>query len=126
MIWLGAWVVLPFAGLELAAVGAGLYYTARKCRQQEVLEIVGDNLRLEKGRYRKEVEWEMPRRYLRVHIDVPRHPWTPQKFFLAYRGTEVSLASFLNVDDAKKLLGILESEGLLIERRRHEYTGFWF
>ncbi|MEX0606195.1 MAG: DUF2244 domain-containing protein [Marinobacter sp.] len=126
MVWLGAWVVLPFAGLELVAVGAGLYYTARKCRQQEVLEIVGDNLRLEKGRYRKEAEWEMPRRYLRVQIDVPRHPWTPQKFFLTYRGTEVSLANFLNVDDARELLGILESQGLPIERRRQEYTGFWF
>lgn len=126
MTWLGAWVVLPFAGLELAAVGAGLYYAARKCRQQEVLEIVGDNLRLEKGRYRKEAEWEMPKRYTRVYIDSPKHPWVPQKLTLSHRDTEVVLANFLNIDDSAKLVSILEGQGLTIQRRREPYTGLWF
>lgn len=126
MIWLGAWVVLPFAGLELTALGAGLYYTAWKCQQQEVLSISADNLHLEKGRYHKETEWDLPKRHTRVYIDSPKHPWVPQKLTLSHRDTEVNLANFLNIEDSAKLLGILEGQGLAIQRRQQPYTGLWF
>lgn len=118
MIIAGAWVVLPFAGLELSALGAAFYYTQRQCRRQEVLELTGDTLRLEKGLYVKEQEWEMPWRYARVYMDMPRHPWTPPKLSIMYRGEEVGLARFLNLDDTRKLVDWLESKGLRIERRR--------
>ncbi|WP_152207750.1 DUF2244 domain-containing protein [Marinobacter changyiensis] len=126
MLWLGAWVVLPFAGLELTALGAALYYTARKCQQQEVLLISADTLHLEKGRYRKEFEWDMPKRYTRVFIDSPKHPWVPLKLTLSHRDTEVDLANFLNIDDSAKLVGLLEGQGLTVQRRREPYTGLWF
>ncbi|WP_166268141.1 DUF2244 domain-containing protein [Marinobacter caseinilyticus] len=126
MIWAGAWVVVPFAGLELTALGAALYYTARKCQQQEVLSISADTLHLEKGRYRKEIEWDMPKRFTRVYIDSPKHPWVPQKLTLIHRDTEVALANFLNIDDSAKLVSILESQGLNVQRRRELHTGLWF
>lgn len=122
----GAWVVLPFAGLELTALAAALYYTARKCQRQEVLVIAPESLRLEKGRVRKEAEWELPRRSTRVHVDPADHPWTPARFYLMHRDVAVSLASFLNVEDSEKLLGILESQGLTIERGAQPFSGFWF
>lgn len=125
MAWVGAWVIMPFAGLELAAVAAGLYYTARKCQRLEVLRISPDALLLEKGIYRKEAEWNLPRRATRVHLILPRHPWSPPKLFLMHRETEVSLATFLNIDDTQVLIGILESQGVLVERRQPT-QGFWF
>ncbi|WP_148863804.1 DUF2244 domain-containing protein [Marinobacter fonticola] len=125
MLWMGAWVVLPFAGLELLAVAAGFYRTARQCRRREVLRISPDTLRLEKGIDRKQAEWDLPRRATRIHLITPRHPWTPPKLLLLHRDTEVSFASFLNIDDTKRLIGILESQGILIERRQAT-EGFWF
>lgn len=125
MFLLGAWVVLPFAGLELLAVAAGLYHTARKCRRLEVLRISPENLLLEKGIFRKEVEWTLPRRTTRVHLISPRHPWSPPKLFLLHRETRIALASFLNIDDTNILVDILENQGILIERRRPS-EGFWF
>lgn len=124
MIWAGAWLVLPFAGLELLALTAALYYTARKCQRQEVLVITGDTLRLEKGVYRKQAQWELPRRYTRVRLARPRHPWTPPQLYLNHRDTEVPLAPFLNLEDMNNLIGTLERSGLTIERRPLEFSAF--
>lgn len=125
MFWAGAWVVLPFAGLELLGLAWGLYHTARKCRRQEVLRISTESLLLEKGIYHKEAEWELPRHATRVHLITPLHPWSPPRLVLMHREIEVSLASFLNIDDTRTLVGILESQGILVERRQPR-EGFWF
>lgn len=120
MVWAGAWVVLPFAGLELTALAAALYWTARNGQRQEVLVVTADRLRLEKGLYRKHAEWELPRDYTRVRLTEPRHPWTPPKLYLQHRDTEIELAHFLNLNDTQRLLQSLERLGLRIERRLAE------
>lgn len=123
MFWAGAWVVLPFVGLELAALAVALYVTARKCWRQEVLVITSDTLRLEKGVYRKQDQWELPRRYTRIQLGAPRHPWTPPVLSLKHRDTEVELAPFLNLKDTQVLVGILEKNGLSIEKQYHSPLG---
>ncbi|KPP99884.1 DUF2244 domain-containing protein [Marinobacter sp. HL-58] len=125
MLLIGAWPVLPFAGLELTALAAAFYYTSRKCQKREVLTFAPDLIRLEKGMIRKESEWELPRQYTRVWQDVPRHPWTPPKLHLQFRGEEISLAPFLNMDDTEELVAILEKHGLRIEKRRRPEK-LWF
>lgn len=118
MVTVGAWVVLPFFGLELSALAGALYYTARRCRQQEVLVVEVERLRLEKGIYRKQAEWAWPRRYTRVLMEVPRHPWTPPALYLSHRDTRVALAPFLNLEDTRSLVRSLERLGFAIECRR--------
>lgn len=125
MLLAGAWPVLPFAGLELAALAAGFYYTSRKCQKREVLTFSPELIRLEKGLTRKEQEWELPRRYTRVWQDVPRHPWTPPRLHLQFRDEEISLAPFLNLDDTKELVAILEKHGIRVEKRRKPEK-LWF
>lgn len=117
MIIAGAWVVLPFVGLELGALAFGLYYTALCCRQQEVLSLDGDTLTLEKGVYRRQARWQWPRRYTRVTLELPRHPWTPPAIYLSHRDDTVPLAPFLNQRDTVKLVQALEQAGLPVERR---------
>jgi uncharacterized membrane protein len=126
MALMGAWVVLPFAGLELTALFIGLYYTARNCHRQEVLVITPETLRLEKGIYRKQVEWELPRRYTRVQVHPPRHRMTPSKLSLMHRDTEIPLAPFLNMDDTQALLSFLEGQGLRIVKIRPGVDVYWF
>ena len=115
---IGAWVILPFAGLELAALAAGFYYTCRQCQEQEVLILGPDFIRLEKGMKRKEAEWEMSRQYSRVWQDEARHPFTPPKLHLQFRNEEVSLGSFLNIEDTQALIVILQRYGILIQKRK--------
>lgn len=117
MMLAGAWVVLPFVGLELGALALALYLTAWRCRQQEVLSLQGDNLVLEKGVYRRQARWEWPRRFTRVTLEIPRHPWTPPVLYLSHRDERVVLAPFLNGADAIKLVKTLEGLGFPVERR---------
>lgn len=125
-MWLaGAWVILPFAGLELAALALGFYLTARQCRRQELLLIAPELLRLEKGIFHKETEWTLPRRATRIHLVAARHPWTPPRLFLLHQELEIALAPFLNMDDTRLLVDILEGQGLCVERRQPD-QGVWF
>ena len=123
----GAWVIIPFAGLELIALACGIYLTSRSCQRQEVLFISNDDIRLEKGRKRKQAEWTLPARYARLQVHSPPHPFTPAKLRLAHRDTEVSIGGFLNIEDTEKLIGMLEQKGLLIERKEPDpKIGLWF
>lgn len=121
----GAWVVLPFAGLELMGLLAGLYYTSRQCHRQEVLHITPETVRLEKGLHEKEREWEMPRQWVRLYLTMPVRGWKPPRLQLVHRDTEVTLASFLNQDDTRDLVAFLESRGIQIERQRPNQI-VWF
>ena len=41
---MGAWVIIPFAGLELIALACGIYLTSRECQRQEVLSIDDEDM----------------------------------------------------------------------------------
>lgn len=121
----GAWVVLPFAGLELLGLLAGLYYTSRQCHRQEVLCLTADTVRLEKGLNQKEQEWEMPRQWVRLYLTMPLRGWKPPRLQLVHRDTEVTLAPFLNQEDTRALVDFLESRGILVERQ-NPHRIVWF
>lgn len=124
---IGAWLIIPFAGLELVALAYGIYLTSRACQRQEVLWIDGDDIHLEKGRKRKQAEWTFPIRYARLRIHSAPHPFTPARLSLAHRDTEISIGGFLNIDDTERLIAILEGKGLLIERKEPDpEIGLWF
>ena len=48
----GMWMILPFAGLEMAALTLGLYLCSVKTRGCEVISIDGDHVQVEVGRNR--------------------------------------------------------------------------
>ena len=81
----GYWPVLPFAGLELLALGAALAVVLRRNRYREVLWFEGGRVRLECGLVgqgaRLRLEW--PRSSLRVWLEAGPHPGDPAQLVLA-------------------------------------------
>ncbi|MCG7198871.1 DUF2244 domain-containing protein [Marinobacter pelagius] len=123
----GAWIILPFAGLELIAVAAGIYITSRDCQRKEVLTMADDTILLEKGRKQKSVQWTLPRPYTRLQMNAPVHPFAPAKLFLSHRDDHVSLGGFLNVEDTERLIKTLEALGFTVERKQPDpEIGLWF
>lgn len=49
LAWRGFWPVLPWAGLELAGLGAALWVSIRRNAYREVLRFENDRLRVELG-----------------------------------------------------------------------------
>ena len=121
-----AWLVIPFAGLELIAVGAGLWYTARQCCRQEVITFGASRVLLEKGHERREQHWDWPRSAVRVLLEPQPHPWLRERVCLCCNGEEVPLADFLNPGDSRKLVTLLESQGFPVRRRPSAMAGVWF
>lgn len=127
MVLAGAWLVLPFAGIELTALAIGLYVAARKCWRQEVLEISTETVTLEKGRYHhRESQLALPRRYARVQLEPAPQEWAAPRLFLSHRNTRVPLGAFLNPADVEELVGLLASHGVRLEYPPTTYEGFWW
>ncbi|MGH8481354.1 MAG: DUF2244 domain-containing protein [Nevskiaceae bacterium] len=81
----GYWPVLPFAGLELLALGVALVVVLRRNRYREVLRFEGGRVRLECGRVGQgaSVSSEWPRSSLRVWLESGPNPSSPTQLVLA-------------------------------------------
>lgn len=62
--WLGFWPILPFAGLELAALGAALWVSLKRNRYREVLSFEGGRVTVGFGWMGQgasaEIDWARP------------------------------------------------------------------
>ncbi len=97
----GAWLVMPFAGLELAALAAAFYYVNGNADDYESLQISGDRLVIE-TRSRKRIERvEFNRYWVRVVLQVL--PGGIQRLLLCSTGKEVGFGRYLSDEQRKAL-----------------------
>lgn len=103
----GFWPILPFAGLELAAVGAALWVTQRRNRYREVLSFEDDTLRIEfglAGRGAGSVV-EMSRAWARVLLVAGVHRHDPNRLLLQCSGLRVEVGRSLTDEERERLAG---------------------
>ena len=105
---LGAWPILPFAGLEMIALGSALYYVCWKLNYRHVITLEPEVLRIQKGHYFPREEWEIARDDAALSIVPEQHPWDAPSITLFSRGEEIPLGEFLNREDALELLALLQ------------------
>lgn len=105
---LGAWPVLPFAGLEMLALGTALYYVCWKLRYRHVITIGDGRVRIQKGHYYPTKEWELAVDEAAISVTPEQHPWDGPSITLFSRGEEIPLGEFLNRDDSLELLSHLK------------------
>lgn len=63
---IGAWLILPFAGLEVLAVGYAFYYIHCHSGDYESITIEGDTVLIEKRNYKSTSRTEFNRYWARV------------------------------------------------------------
>ena len=66
---LGYWVILPFAGLELLALGAAFYVALRDNSYREVVRLERDEVVIEIGRGRPQRQWRCLRAWARIECE---------------------------------------------------------
>ncbi len=64
----GYWLVLPFAGLELLALGAAFWVALRDNSYREVVRIDGAELLVEAGHGRPQRRWSCPAAWARIEL----------------------------------------------------------
>lgn len=67
--FLGAWLIFPFAGVELAALGGALRFCLRQNRYREVVSVFDDVVRIERGYGRPASVQEFDRYWTRVDLE---------------------------------------------------------
>ncbi len=115
---IGAWIVLPFAGLEMTALGSALYVVCRKSSQRHILHFAGEHLVIEKGMRCPQQVWQLPLRDTFISVERRRHPWDPLRLTLCCdrdgRHESIPVGEFLNRDDSTRLLTLLRQQGLAV------------
>jgi uncharacterized membrane protein len=105
----GFWPVLPFAGLELALLGAALYVTARRGRYREVVRISGQFVSIEKGYVGPSQHWQFERVWTEVLLQPSRRRLHPARLLIRSGAVYVELGSFLTEEDRASLARQLEA-----------------
>lgn len=100
---LGLWLVLPFAGLEMLALGIGLYVVACRCYECEVISINGDSIRIERGRDYPREQWTLGRMWARVVLERCPREWYPSRLLIRSHGRSVEVGRFLDEEERQRL-----------------------
>jgi uncharacterized membrane protein len=67
----GAWLILPFAGLEVVALGAAFVLQARHATDYERIELAGGRLRVEVSEAERIARYELDARRARIEMQGP-------------------------------------------------------
>ena len=108
--WAGFWPVLPFAGLELAALGAALWVVQRRNRYREVLRFEGDRIIAEFGMAgagaHATCSW--PRGLTRVWLEAGPHAHSPTRLVLACGAQRMTVGGCLTDEERRCLAARLK------------------
>jgi uncharacterized membrane protein len=107
---LGAWPILPLAGLELSVLGAALYRVNWKLQYRHIITLSEDQVRIDKGYYLPRRSWQLARKHTGISIDREQHPEDSPGICLHDCAERVPVGDFLNRDDCLQLLRLLREE----------------
>jgi uncharacterized membrane protein len=118
---LGAWLVVPFTGLEFLVLGLGFYLCSVAGHTREVIEIDGEVLRVLRGYRHLEEVARFPRHWTRAALSRDPTGWYSTRLVLSCHGHRCEVASRLveaeREDLATALQGWLGLQHASIERR---------
>lgn len=101
----GLWLVLPFSGLELLALGWALYHVGLRNRSREIISIEGDTIyiRRENRVGRRTQDLKLRRAWVSVVMQPPEYRGHPERLLLRSHGDEVEVGRILTDDERKEL-----------------------
>ncbi|QKK10562.1 MAG: DUF2244 domain-containing protein [Pseudomonadota bacterium] len=118
----GAWLVLPFAGLELLAVGACLYVCLLTTHSREVVRINDREIVIQRGRHRPAIEQRIPRAWTRVVLATDSRNWYPSRLLLRSYGRETEIGRHLIEEERRELAAELGRYLTFFSRNRLHAT----
>lgn len=111
--WIGAWLVLPFIGLESAVVAAVLYVLSRHYRDYELLSVDTDRFRIVRRTGSRRTRHEFPRCWARVVLAQGERDWYPSRLLITSHGNTVEVGAWMTDEQrrtlARDLKGLLGS-----------------
>mgnify|MGYP001826221289 CR=1 FL=1 len=107
---MGAWPILPLAGLELMALGTALYWVCHKLQYRQVITVSANAVEVDEGYRSVRQHYRFARPNTALSIMPRTHPWEGPQLSLYDRNGSVRLGEFLAPQDCLKLQELLEAE----------------
>lgn len=104
----GAWPVLPFAGLEMAVVGAVLYRLSRHADDHDQVIVDRERITVIRRRARREWRDEFQRYWTKVTLE-RRRGWYPSQLKVGSHGRFVVIAADVNEEERESLSATLNN-----------------
>ncbi len=105
---MGAWLVLPFAGLEVLLVGLGMYYACWKLNFKHIITIEAESFILQKGVYFPKQEWQWQKSHVRLMNKPNQYRMSAPHLFLNHLNDKIEVGEFLNQSEKKQFKGLIK------------------
>lgn len=105
-VLLGAWPILPFAGLEMALVGAVLYRLLRHANDHEQIIVGRERVTVIRRRGSREWRDDFPRYWIKVTLE-RRRGWYPSRLKLGSHGRFVVIGADVSEEERESLSATL-------------------
>ena len=99
----GLTLILPFAGLELLALGVVLYISAWRSNIKEVVNVNEEKIRIEIGRNVPEKIYELDKAWANIVLERSWNNWYPSRLLLRSHGRQLEIGKFLNEQERQCL-----------------------
>jgi len=99
----GFWPILPFAGLELTALGVALYVSAVRGNYREEIRVDSSTVEIRKGRKEPDRVWNFDLAWSEVLLEASFHRWYPSRLAIRSQGNAVELGAFLTEEERLSL-----------------------
>lgn len=108
LAWRGFWPVLPFAGLELAVLGAALWVSMQRGRYREVILVYPHKVVVEKGVREGHTAVEFPLHWARVTLRPAPLASFPSQLLISSHGRSCEIGRCLTESEREGLRSRLE------------------
>lgn len=103
MVWMGGWLVLPFAGVELLGLTVAFYLVVLRTHRIEVVTVGEERVAVERGLHRPEERGDLPRAWTRVVLDRPEGVLGVCRLFLRAHGQQLEVGASLTAPEKEHL-----------------------
>jgi uncharacterized membrane protein len=99
----GAWLILPFAGLEMLLLGIALYVVAQRAANWQEIAIDADSIRVVNHSAKQDAALSFQRAWVRVVLEDAEIMGHPSRLLLGSHGRNVEIGSCLTEEEKRDL-----------------------
>jgi uncharacterized membrane protein len=117
-VLLGAWVILPFAVLEISLLAAGFWLYERASRYRETVQLTRDSFSITQEGVNGRRTWCFNPHWVRVNLLLDPNEWYPSKLLIKAHGQQIEIGACLTDLERQELSQAIKKQLLLPELDR--------
>lgn len=107
-VLLGAWIILPFAILEIVLLGAGFWLFERASRYRETVKISRQTLQITQESVNRQQTWKFNPHWVKVTLSLDPNNWYPSRLYIGAHGEQVEIGACLTDQEREELSKVLK------------------